>query len=119
MSKNAGRPLNTSFIGLSWRHNLSVSISLLTIHRRPQYNGTTKFVSLVDQNKINHRCIQIDRWAKQTCRHRPMDVGPALADNQTSYFITGRQDKLSFGAKGTVQCSDQLKHKIALKFGKK
>ena len=31
----------------------------------------------------------------------------------------GRQDKLSFGAKTTVQCSDQLKHKIPVRFSKK
>ena len=48
-----------------------------------------------------------------------MDIGVALADDQTSYFIIGRQEKLSFGAKSTVQCSDQLKHKIAVKIGKK
>ena len=64
-------------------------------------------------------CIQIDRWVKQTCRHRPMDIGAALADDQTCYFIIGRQEKLYFGAKTTVQCSDKLKHKIALKFSKK
>ena len=48
-----------------------------------------------------------------------MDIGAALADDQTCYFIIGRHDKLSFGAKTTVQCSDQLKHKIAVKFSKK
>ena len=47
-----------------------------------------------------------------------MDIFAALADNQTSYFIIGRQEKLSFGAKSTVQCSDQLKHKIALNLAK-
>ena len=40
------------------------------------------------------------------------EKGAALADGQTCYFIIGRQDKLSFGAKTTVQCSNQLKHKI-------
>ena len=48
-----------------------------------------------------------------------MDIGATLADDQTSYFIIGRQEALSFGAKSTVQCSNQLKQKIALKFGKK
>ena len=48
-----------------------------------------------------------------------MDIGAPLADDQTSYFIIGRQDKLSFGTKTTVQCSDQLKHNIAVKFSKR
>ena len=48
-----------------------------------------------------------------------MDIGAALADDKTSYLIIGCKEKLSFGPKSTVQCSDQLKHKIALKFGKK
>ena len=43
------------------------------------------------------------------------EKGAFLADNQTCYFIFGR-NKLSFGAKTTVQCSNQLKLKIALKF---
>ena len=43
--------------------------------------------------------------------------GGALADHRTCYFIIGQQ--LYFGAKTTVQCSDQLKDKIALKFSKK
>ena len=47
------------------------------------------------------------------------EKGAALADNQTCYFIIGQQDNLSFGAKTTVQCSDQLNHKIALKCSKK
>ena len=47
-----------------------------------------------------------------------MDIGVAVADDQTCYFIIGRQEKLHFGAKTTVQCSDRLKHKIALKFSK-
>ena len=47
-----------------------------------------------------------------------MDIGATLADDQTCYFITGRQEKFYFGAKTTVQCSDQFKHKIALKFSK-
>ena len=47
-----------------------------------------------------------------------MDIGAALADYQTCYFITGRQEKLYFGAKTTVQCRDQIKHKIALRSGK-
>ena len=45
-----------------------------------------------------------------------MDIGAALADDQTCYFIIGRQEKLYFGSKTTVQCSNQLKHKIALQF---
>ena len=40
------------------------------------------------------------------------EKGAALDGDQSSYFIIGRQEKLSFGAKSTVQCSDQLKHKI-------
>ena len=48
-----------------------------------------------------------------------MDIGAALADDQPCYFIIGRQEKLYFGAITTVQCSDQLKHKIPLKFSKK
>ena len=47
-----------------------------------------------------------------------MDIGAALAENQTCYFKTGRQEKLYFGAKTTVQYNNQLKHKIALKFSK-
>ena len=47
-----------------------------------------------------------------------MDIGTSLADDQTCYFITGRQEKLYFGAKTTVQYSNQLKQKIALKFSK-
>ena len=43
-----------------------------------------------------------------------MDIGAALADDQTCYFIIGRQDELSFWAKNTIQCSDQLKRKIAV-----
>ena len=46
------------------------------------------------------------------------EKGAALADDQTCYFIIGRQEKLYFGAKTKVQCSDQLKHKIAIKFSK-
>ena len=69
-------------------------------------------------NKINHRCIQIDRWVQQTCRHRPMDIDATLTDDQTCYYIIGLQDKLSFGAKTTVQCSDQLMQKIAINLEK-
>ena len=50
-------------------------------------------------NNINHQCIQIDRWVKQTCRHRTMDIGAAVADDQTSYFIIVRQEKCLFGQK--------------------
>ena len=32
-------------------------------------------------------------------RHRPLDIGAALADNKTSYFILGRQEKCLFGQK--------------------
>ena len=35
-----------------------------------RFHETTKI------NQIDHRCIQIDRWVKQTCRHRPMDLAP-------------------------------------------
>ena len=47
------------------------------------------------------------------------EKGAALADDQSFYFIIGRQGKLCFGVKTRVQCSDQLKQKIALKVGKK
>ena len=56
----------------------------------------TRFYERTKINKISHRCIQIDRWAKLTCRHRPMDIGAALAEDQTCYFIIGRQEKLYF-----------------------
>ena len=48
-----------------------------------------------------------------------MDISAPLADHKTSYFIIGRQDKLSFGAKTTVQCSDQLKYNVAVQFSKR
>ena len=44
-----------------------------------------------------------------------MDIGASLVDDQTCYFIIGRQDKLNFWAKTTVQYSDQLKHKVLSK----
>ena len=47
-----------------------------------------------------------------------MHIGAALADDQTCYLIIGQQDKLFFGAKTTVQCCDQLKHKIAVNLAK-
>ena len=61
---------------------------------------------------------QVGRRVVETCRHRPMVIGAALADDQRCYFIIGRQEKLCFGVKTRVQCSDQLEHKIALKFSK-
>ena len=42
-----------------------------------------------------------------------MDIGAAQADDQSCYFIIGRQEKTR------IQCSDQLEQKIALKLGKK
>ena len=48
-----------------------------------------------------------------------MDIGAALADDQSCYFIIGRQEKLCFGVKTRVQCSNQLEQQIALKLGKK
>ena len=78
-----------------------------------------RFHEATDYNEIGHRCIQIGRWVQQTCRHRPMYICFTLVDDQTCYFIIGRQDKLSFGAKTTVQCGGQLKHKTAVKFSQK
>ena len=48
-------------------------------------------------NKIDHRCIQIDRWVLETGRHRPMDIGAILAADHSSYFMIGRQEKWPFG----------------------
>ena len=70
-------------------------------------------------NEINHRRMKIGRQITQTCRHRQIQTGVILADDETSYFIIGRQEKLSFRAKTTVQCSDLLNHKIVLKFSKR
>ena len=53
------------------------------------------------------RPVPIDQFEK----------GATLADDQTSYFIIGHQEKLSFGAKTTVQC--RVKQiMIALKLSK-
>ena len=46
------------------------------------------------------------------------DWSAAPAHYWTSYFMIGRQ-KWPFGYKSTVQCTDDLNHKIALKFSKK
>ena len=62
---------------------------------------------------------QVGRRVVETCRHRPMDIGAALADDQSCFFIIGRQEKLCFGVNTRVQCRDQLEHKIALKLSKK
>ena len=70
--------------------------------QRPGECLKARFHEKTKLNKINHQCIQIDRWVKQTCRHQPMDIGAPLADDQTCYFIIGRQEKLYFGAKTTV-----------------
>ena len=56
-----------------------------------------RFHEMTKIDKINHRCIQIDRWVKETCRQRPMDIGAALADDKTFYFIFCRQEKWHFG----------------------
>ena len=48
-----------------------------------------------------------------------MDISATLAADQTSYFIIGRQEKLYFGAKSTVQCSDQLKPQDSFKIWQK
>ena len=72
-----------------------------------------------DENELNQPQTYEDWSAGNTCRHRRIQTGAILADVQTCYFIIGRQDKLSFGAKTTVQCSDQLKHKIAVKCSKR
>ena len=60
-------------------------------------------------NEINHRRIKIGRQVTQSCRHRRIQTGAILADDETSYFIFGRQEKLSFGAKTTGQCSMSFK----------
>ena len=46
---------------------------------KARFHETTKI------EKINHRCIQIDRWVKETCGHRPMDIGTILADDKTFF----------------------------------
>ena len=43
-------------------------------------------------NEINHRCIKIGRQVIQTCRHRPIEIGAVLVDDQRSYFIFGQQE---------------------------
>ena len=47
-----------------------------------RFHETTKI------NKINHRCVQINRWVKQTCRHRGMDFGVVVGggDEIFSWF---------------------------------
>ena len=62
-------------------------------------NPVGRFHEMTKINKINHQRIQIDRWVKQTCRHRTMDIGAALADDQTYYFIIVRQEKCLLGQK--------------------
>ena len=42
---------------------------------------------------------EVGRRVVETCRHQPMDFGTALADDQSCYFIIGRQEKLCFGVK--------------------
>ena len=91
-----------------YKQCLNVGMHCLSFKGR--FHETTKII------KINHRCIQIDRWVKQTCRHRLMDIGAVLADDQCSYFTFGRQEVFLF--KSIVQCSDESNHKIALKFSK-
>ena len=58
-----------------------------------------RFHETTNMDKINHRCIQIDRQALQTCRHPPMDIGAVLADDKTFYFIFCRQGNWPFGKK--------------------
>ena len=72
------------------------------------------------RNMINSTTdvFQVGRRVVETCWHRPMDIGAALADDQSCYFMIGRQEKLCFGVKTRIQCSDQLEHKIALKLSK-
>ena len=33
-----------------------------------------RFHETTNMDKLNQRCIQIDRWVMQTCRHRQMDL---------------------------------------------
>ena len=84
------------FTGLSlWKtdHRIIGSDSKTVGEVKARFHETSKV------NKTNHRLIQIDLWVQQTCRHRPMDIGAALADDQTSYFIIGQQEKCLFGQK--------------------
>ena len=55
-------------------------------------------------NKIDHRCIRITRQVTQTCRHRPMETGTVLADDQTSYFVSNRQE----GGGGGLPCHHRV-----------
>ena len=48
-----------------------------------------------------------------------MDIGTILAADYTFYFKISRQEKWPIGYKSTVQCTDELIHKIALKFSQK
>ena len=48
-----------------------------------------------------------------------MDIGAILAADHSSYFMIGRQEKWPFGYKITVQYTDELNHKIALKLSRK
>ena len=74
-----------------------------------------RFHKTMQFDQINHQCIQIDRWVLETSQHRQMDIGAVLAEDNTFYFIFRQAGEVAFCAKTTVQCSDQLKHKIALK----
>ena len=68
-----------------------ISLYIYSFIMRPRFHETTQI------DKINHRCIQIDRWVKETCRHQPMDIGAILADDKTFYFIFCQQEKWHFG----------------------
>ena len=47
-----------------------------------------------------------------------MDIGAALDDDQTCYFITGRRRSCNLRQKLQYNIVNELKHKIALKFSK-
>ena len=81
------------------------SVSYFTHSNRPQWGLHERSIffqqqliegRMMNMNQIGHRCIQIGRQALQTCRHRPMEIGAILADDQKSYFIFGRQEKCLF-----------------------
>ena len=79
---------------------------------KARFHETTKI------DKVNHRCIQTDCWVKETCSHRPMDNWRRSCRRQDILFHTLLAGEVAFWAKSTVQCSDQLKHKVTLKFNK-
>ena len=72
---------------------IHLSLNALSTGNRNLKGG---FHETTNMNEIGHRCIKIGRQVSQTCRHRPMEIGAILADDQKSYFIFGRQEKCLF-----------------------